>query len=238
VFRWADAVGSPSLNLINDLIIKQLHGTNLGRWNALCKLYREVSLPTDAGQPNTTEGPSNKGSKVLLLLTDSLQPAKQHAMIDDAVVQTDREFESVIQKLKNLWVLRQTSHIDGHHYDLGDFTIRAGHMVVGTSNKGVIFEVEYKPSSAIHGAQALLAELIGILMPPEAQLSFAQPLRNPTPSAEMGIRTPGLIPTSQLIHHRYLLETNYGPAGITGSNYNSLHSTYQLFSLFRKDSLL
>ncbi|KAF9178853.1 hypothetical protein BGZ51_007429 [Haplosporangium sp. Z 767] len=64
------------------------------------------------------------------------------------LVEVEKDIEALIAKLKNLWVHRQHAQVEGHIFDLGDFIVRAGNiMVASTSYKGMLIEVSgYLPT--------------------------------------------------------------------------------------------
>ncbi|KAJ1657165.1 hypothetical protein IWQ61_003389 [Dispira simplex] len=233
VFRWANATSSSSLTQISDNLTSRLYATYTGRWQLGCKLYRGVSAASF--DPASTTGPGfSKGpEKLLLLLTHSLHPAKQYAVVDDTVVEADREMEAIVLKLKNLWVSRQHTRIEGHCYDLGDFQVRIGNLVVGSSPKGLIVEVEYRAANILFQCHRLLAEFIQTMMPGDARLSFATPLLSSGTNSQ-----PTVASRDLLAHNHIVAALDYGPTDIQATWYTPLHTAYQYVALFRKDNLL
>ncbi|KAF9115685.1 hypothetical protein BGX27_006929 [Mortierella sp. AM989] len=61
------------------------------------------------------------------------------------LVEVEKDIEALIVKLKNLWVSRQHAQVEGYVYDLGDFIVRAGNIMVASSSyKGMLIEVFLK----------------------------------------------------------------------------------------------
>ncbi|KAJ1910436.1 hypothetical protein IWQ60_010658 [Tieghemiomyces parasiticus] len=244
VFRWVDATGSSSLTHLTDRITKHFHGTNVGRWNISCKLYREVNLAAAEqerlGQPLPAGQTKPPPEKFLMFLTDSTCPARPHAMVNETIVHVDREFELIVQKMKNLWSFRQSSQIDGHEFDLGDFSIKAGNIIVGTSSKGVVVEIEYRPCIDLTSCRRLLAEFIELLLPPAARLSFAVTPKPDTSAADQDdpTSTNRSVDVSQLHDRNDVLSPDYARVGLNERYCGPIHSAYQFFTLFRKDGLL
>ncbi|KAJ1972693.1 hypothetical protein H4R34_005321 [Dimargaris verticillata] len=248
VFRWVNATGSTSLSQLNAQLTQRLFAANLGRWTVTCRLYREIPpaldpAATTVGSPTMAIG-NKSHEKMLLLLTHTAEPARQYAMVDEScIVETDRELEAIVHKLKNLWVARQSSQIDGHLYDLGDFRVRMGNMMVGTANKGVIVEVEYVPCCYPQACQRILAEFIGLLMPSNAQLSFSVRSTTTNGQQEPGSQSLtsstalGMAPSAVAAHPEVLV-MDYGRAGIYQAQFTALNTAYQYFALFRADNLL
>ncbi|KAJ1972407.1 hypothetical protein H4R35_004691 [Dimargaris xerosporica] len=248
VFRWVNATGSTSLSQLNAQLTQRLFAANLGRWTVTCRLYREIPPAMDpaapaAGSPTMATGIKSH-EKMLLLLTHGSEPARQYAMVDEGcIVETDRELEAIVHKLKNLWVARQSSQIDGHLYDLGDFRVRTGNMMVGTANKGVIVEVEYVPCCHPQACQRILAEFIGLLMPTNAQLSFSIRATETNGHREPGGQNLasstalGMAP-SDVAAHPEVLAIDYSRAGIQQAQFSALNTAYQYFALFRTGNLL
>ncbi|OMH84063.1 hypothetical protein AX774_g2422 [Zancudomyces culisetae] len=61
------------------------------------------------------------------------------------VQRVDSEFELILNKLKNIWKLRQSAKIEGYCAVSvgGDYVIKIGNIMVGTSYKGMLIQAEY-----------------------------------------------------------------------------------------------
>ncbi|CAO3568321.1 unnamed protein product [Mortierella alpina] len=152
-----------------------------------------VSTPaSSAGIENTVAQPS---------------PPKRKAVL----VEVEKDIEALIAKLKNLWVHRQHAQVEGHIFDLGDFIVRAGNiMVASTSYKGMLIEIEYLPqtSSAI-ASNAILEEFVRLISPPGVNLCSPQ-----------------------------MLDYPYEQVGLDPKKWSMLHSGFQYMTLFRRQHIL
>ncbi|KAJ2032088.1 hypothetical protein GGI08_009309 [Coemansia sp. S2] len=86
------------------------------------------------------------------------------------VVEAEPEMESIVLRLKNLWTPRQTARIEGYSYEGDDWIIRTGNMMVGTSYKGLIIEINYLPCSNPEQTRGLMLELLTMILPEDAQV--------------------------------------------------------------------
>ncbi|KAL1915737.1 uncharacterized protein VTP21DRAFT_6496 [Calcarisporiella thermophila] len=198
VFRWKDANGYQSLNYIQDRITKSLQGRPLGRWSVTWKVYRDTNPAVRAGT-----------GKLLHQVAFSQRPRYLCCMVDGGpLVEAEREMETVLLKLKNLWVLRQAAQIEGTSYVVGDFIVRAANVLIGSSYKGVIIEIEYLPCylCSSNASTPILLEFISKITPPGAQFSYG-------------------------------VDINYSEAGLSEEEFSTAHTGYQYISLFKKDIL-
>ncbi|KAG0198084.1 hypothetical protein BGX28_008428 [Mortierella sp. GBA30] len=137
----------------------------------------------------------------------SLSPPKRKAVL----VEVEKDIEALIAKLKNLWVHRQHAQVEGHIFDLGDFIVRAGNiMVASTSYKGMLIEIEYLPqtSSAV-ASNAILEEFVRLISPPGVNLYSPQ-----------------------------MLDYPYEQVGLDPKKWSMLHSGFQYMTLFRRQHIL
>ncbi|KAF9986341.1 hypothetical protein BGZ75_001970 [Mortierella antarctica] len=134
-------------------------------------------------------------------------PPKRKAVL----VEVEKDMEALVAKLKNLWVHRQHAQVEGHIFDLGDFIVRAGNiMVASTSYKGMLIEIEYLPqtSSAI-ASNAILEEFVRLISPPGVNLCSPQ-----------------------------MLDYPYEQVGLDPKKWSMLHSGFQYMTLFRRQHIL
>ncbi|KAF9916510.1 hypothetical protein BX616_003584 [Lobosporangium transversale] len=127
------------------------------------------------------------------------------------LVEVEKDIEALIAKLKNLWVHRQHAQVEGYVFDLGDFIVRAGNiMVASTSYKGMLIEIEYLPqtSSAI-ASNAILEEFVRLISPPGVTLYSPQ-----------------------------MLDYPYEQVGLDSKHWSMLHSGFQYMTLFRRQHIL
>lgn len=57
------------------------------------------------------------------------------------VVEAEKELELIVNRLKNLWQLRQSVNLEGTSYEIGDFSLRVANILLGSSYKGLLLEV-------------------------------------------------------------------------------------------------
>ncbi|KAG0046110.1 hypothetical protein BGZ83_008705 [Gryganskiella cystojenkinii] len=127
------------------------------------------------------------------------------------LVEVEKDIEALIAKLKNLWVHRQHAQVDGQVYDLGDFVVRVGNIMVGsTSYKGVLIEIEYLPqTSSATISNAILEEFVRLISPPGVNL-----------------------------YSPNMLEYPYDQVGLDPGSWSMLHSGFQYMTLFRRQHIL
>ncbi|KAF9578970.1 hypothetical protein BGW38_004973 [Lunasporangiospora selenospora] len=127
------------------------------------------------------------------------------------LVEVERDIEALITKLKNLWVHRQHAQVEGQIYDLGDFIVRAGNiMVASTSYKGMLIEVEYLPqTSSATASNAILEEFVRLISPPGVNLFNPQ-----------------------------ILDYPYDQVGLDPKHWSMLHNGFQYMTLFRRQHIL
>ncbi|KAF9964346.1 hypothetical protein BGZ70_006588 [Mortierella alpina] len=282
--HWRDANGQQSLTLLSDRLLKQFHGTPIGRWTINWKVFRDTSLVSKSGtgkmmhvvhvqggatargvpagsqaanlsagggpstgsgitgSPGATggSGPGQAGADnslawcliddgaVGVASTSSAAPSVVSTPASSAgmeitgaqpappkrkavLVEVEKDIEALIAKLKNLWVHRQHAQVEGHIFDLGDFIVRAGNiMVASTSYKGMLIEIEYLPqtSSAI-ASNAILEEFVRLISPPGVNLCSPQ-----------------------------MLDYPYEQVGLDPKKWSMLHSGFQYMTLFRRQHIL
>ncbi|GJJ78906.1 mediator of RNA polymerase II transcription subunit 20 [Entomortierella parvispora] len=127
------------------------------------------------------------------------------------LVEVEKDIEALIAKLKNLWVHRQHAQVDGYVFDLGDFIVRVGNIMVGsTSYKGMLIEVEYLPqTSSATASNAILEEFVRLISPPGVNL-----------------------------YSPNMLEYPYDQVGLDPGSWSMLHSGFQYMTLFRRQHIL
>ncbi|KAG0375660.1 hypothetical protein BGX24_008795 [Mortierella sp. AD032] len=134
-------------------------------------------------------------------------PPKKRAVL----VEVEKEVEALIAKLKNLWVHRQHAQVEGTVFDMGDFIVRAGNiMVATTSYKGILIEIEYLPqTSSATASNALLEEFVRLISPPGVNLYSPQ-----------------------------MFDYPYEQVGLDPNSWSMLHSGFQFMTLFRRQHIL
>ncbi|GBC06732.1 hypothetical protein RclHR1_07000002 [Rhizophagus clarus] len=128
---------------------------------------------------------------------------------NDVIVEAEREMENILEKLKNLWHLRQVMVYDGYTYIIGDFLIRVAYPK-STNYKGMLMEVEYTSTINPHVAAPILDEFIEILKPPEIEIVKWKP------------------------DDKY----SFSKIGLSEDTFTRAHTDYQYMMLFKSENLL
>jgi len=84
-----------------------------------------------------------------------------------SIITIDRDFAAILKaKLGPLWTHRQTLRLEGHSFDVDDFRVRVGRLLMGDTVRGVIVEVEYTPVDTMFAGEAVLRDFIdGLQLP-------------------------------------------------------------------------
>ncbi|KAJ2309721.1 hypothetical protein H4R23_002997 [Coemansia sp. Cherry 401B] len=179
VLWWRDAQGTASLGLLQERLLRGLRATLRGRWSMDTKLYhsqhnfveRQQLKVADTPAHTRTRGTASDQSMYLVVRGQGASRRQYFVMASNrVVVETEPEMESVVVRLKNLWTPRQTARIEGYSYEGDDWVIRTGNLMVGTSYKGLIIEINYLPCSNPEETRGLMRELLMMILPPDAQI--------------------------------------------------------------------
>ncbi|KAF8935410.1 hypothetical protein BGZ58_005018 [Dissophora ornata] len=162
------------------------------------------------GTPSTSTSTSSVAPSAVNTATSSTG-AESVPKRKAVLVEVEKDIEALIAKLKNLWVHRQHAQVEGHVFDLGDFIVRAGNiMVASTTYKGMLIEIEYLPqSSSATASSAILEELVRLISPPGVNLYSPQ-----------------------------MLDYPYEQVGLDPKKWSMLHSGFQFITLFRRHHIL
>ncbi|KAI8604266.1 mediator complex, subunit Med20 [Dissophora ornata] len=200
---WKDANGPQSLTLLSDRLLRQFHASPIGRWTINWKVFRDTSPVSKSGTGKMMHIVHVQGGATARGVPAGSQKA--------VLVEVEKDIEALIAKLKNLWVHRQHAQVEGHVFDLGDFIVRAGNiMVASTTYKGMLIEIEYLPqSSSATASSAILEELVRLISPPGVNLYSPQ-----------------------------MLDYPYEQVGLDPKKWSMLHSGFQFITLFRRHHIL
>lgn len=143
--RWKNATGMRDFTLIAEQVTKSLHGKNTGPWSCGFKVYRDTShaikRQSQLQIPIQTQ-PSSKEIKSMYQVSLAQQPGQSYCMVEGSVVvEAEKELELIVNRLKNLWQLRQSVNLEGTSYEIGDFSLRVANILLGSSYKGLLLEV-------------------------------------------------------------------------------------------------
>ncbi|KAJ2745292.1 hypothetical protein GGI20_002270 [Coemansia sp. BCRC 34301] len=179
VLWWKDAQGTASLGLLQERLLRGLRASLKGRWSMDTKLFhsphnfveRQNIKVSSPGLVATARGTASDQSMYLVVRGQGPTRRQFYVMASNrVVVEAEPEMESVVLRLKNLWTPRQTARIEGYSYEGDDWVIRTGNMMVGTSYKGLIIEINYLPCSNPEQTRGLMRELLMMILPPDAQV--------------------------------------------------------------------
>ncbi|KAJ1840616.1 hypothetical protein LPJ70_004574 [Coemansia sp. RSA 2708] len=132
---------------------------------------RQQLKVADTPTHTRTRGTASDQSMYLVVRGQGASRRQYFVMASNrVVVETEPEMESVVVRLKNLWTPRQTARIEGYSYEGDDWVIRTGNLMVGTSYKGLIIEINYLPCSNPEETRGLMRELLMMILPPDAQI--------------------------------------------------------------------
>ncbi|KAJ1915663.1 hypothetical protein H4219_004193 [Mycoemilia scoparia] len=189
VLRWADAEGTESMSYLQERLVSGFHAQLSDRWNVKTRLFRsthdyatmnmDMSTSNDADQNQDKK--SNEGPHRFLYLVNMshIVPPRQFAVLtfpgpggiwNQRVIESDVEIETIMSKMKNLWVPRQSAYIEGYSYNLGDFRVHLGTMRVGSGYKGIILQIDYLPCNSYIEVNGIMAEFVQMLLPPNARV--------------------------------------------------------------------
>ncbi|KAJ1723971.1 hypothetical protein LPJ53_001727 [Coemansia erecta] len=181
VLWWKDAQGTASLGLLQERLLRGLRANLKGRWSMDTRLFHsphnfvsvqglKVTSDTDT-QQTEARGTASDQSMYLVARGQGAQRRQFFVMASNrVVVETEPEMESIVLRLKNLWTPRQSARIEGYSYEGDDWVIRTGNLMVGTSYKGLIIEINYLPCSNPEQTRGLMRELLVMILPPDAQV--------------------------------------------------------------------
>ncbi|CAG8518168.1 9583_t:CDS:2 [Acaulospora morrowiae] len=141
----------------------------------------------------------------------NLSPTRIFLLSEDTIVEAEREMESILLKLKNLWTHRPTVNFEGNAYNVGDFIVRAANpLSANVSYKGMLVEVEYLPAVHPYVANSLLREFLTMIVPATMEVVQWEPNE----------------------------ENSYSKVGLSEEVFTRTHTSYQYMMLFKKENLL
>ncbi|XP_054159514.1 mediator of RNA polymerase II transcription subunit 20-like [Oppia nitens] len=150
-----------------ELISKQLEtfgAQKCGQFYVECDTYYSV---------NTASGPisdimdtmipsGGQTSRILSIYHSSEYPLSCFALLDTGLsLVADASFDAIVMNLSAIYSNKKMSRFDcrGQKWSLSDFAIRIGSCSLGPQFKGVLLEVEYRPSVVANHCWDLIKEL-------------------------------------------------------------------------------
>ncbi|KAJ2762133.1 hypothetical protein IWQ56_005112, partial [Coemansia nantahalensis] len=175
VLWWKDAQGTASLRLLQERLLRGLRATLRERWTMDAKLFHSphdfVKLQglkvtgADAPQPAAPRGTASNQSMYVVVRGQGAARRHYYVMASNrVVVEAEPEMDSIVTRLRNLWTPRQTARIEGYTYEGDDWIIRTGNLMVGTSYKGLVIEINYLPCANPDQTRGLMRELLVMVL--------------------------------------------------------------------------
>ena len=95
--------------------------------------------------------PPGEHAYIQILEAPHLSPLP-FALCRGTIITAAPDFAGLLKaKLGALWQHRQTIKCEGHAYDVHDFRVRVGRLVLADQARGVVVEVEYLPLDSMKG---------------------------------------------------------------------------------------
>jgi len=146
-----------------------------GQFCVECDTYYSVNQTTGqtsdpTNDPQMTGGSGGQTSRVLNLYHSSEYPMSCFALLDTgSSLVADSAFDLILMNLSNIYSNKKMSRIDcrGQKWSLSDFCVRIGSCSLGPHLKGVLLEIEYKPSVVANDCWDLMKELASSLWSPQ-----------------------------------------------------------------------
>ncbi|XP_014790192.1 mediator of RNA polymerase II transcription subunit 20 [Octopus bimaculoides] len=156
VFSYPVPEGKNAQQIVDSLQkqVELLGAVKAGNFYVDCETYQSTL-------PNTTT------QRLIHILHNSEQPATCFAILDTGnCLVADSQFDVLMQRLKGFYQQRKGSKIEskGQRYEYGDFLIKIGTVLMASSVKGILVEVEYYPCAIINDCWNLMKELIQSVM--------------------------------------------------------------------------
>ncbi|ORX65971.1 hypothetical protein DL89DRAFT_295825 [Linderina pennispora] len=170
VLQWKDAQGTASLGLLQERLLRGLRASLKGRWSLDTRLFRS---PHNYLELQNIKNRGTASDKSMYLVVRGQGAARRQFIVmasNRVVVEAEPEMESILLRLKNLWTPRQSARIEGYSYEGDDWVIHIGNMMVGTSYKGLVIEINYLPCSNPDQTYGLMRELLMMILPADAQI--------------------------------------------------------------------
>jgi mediator of RNA polymerase II transcription subunit 20 len=246
IVRWTNANGAQSLQLLKERLERAYQARSLGRWSVNCRVYHSTLATTaTTGLASTTISAITSTSEAsdtrapLYFIQSSSWKSQVYAVVSGRlVVAAGRELEAILNKLRNLWTVRQIAMIEGFIYEMGDLLLRAGNLMVSQIHRGLVVELEYLPSRTPGRCRDALEALLRDLLPPGASwTSLAAHELLPNETSEPA---PEQLPSPPPKHY----DTRSPPVpawerlGLSSRECTSAHAAYLCVRLLQRDRLL
>lgn len=117
---------------------------------------------------------------------------KLFVLCGTSILTVDRDFSAFVKsKLGSLWTHRQTLRAEGNSYDVDDFRIRIGHLLMGEQVRGCVVELEYTPCDRMEVGEGMLRDFIDALELPFAGRWVLMPKEGSDPAGDWSILDTG-----------------------------------------------
>jgi len=171
--------GAQTIELLTKRVLI-LGGIQTGQFQVDCDSFGSVAHPM--GGPAQGQGPSS--TRTLNILHNSEYPASTFALLEVPVVPpltpnmtpqqqqqltgyrmvslvADNLFDMIVTKMYPMYTSKKIKiESKGPRYELGDFVIKLGSVVMSQNFKGILVEVEYRPCLVAEACWDLLLEFM------------------------------------------------------------------------------
>jgi len=178
-----------------DLLVKRvqiLGGQLTGQFLVDCDTYASTSPKL-----STQSQPGQQTPRILNVLHNSEYPASTFALLEvplasgnlnvppgaQAGVKTvslvaDNVFDLLIPKIAHVYSSKKIKiESKGHRFELGDFVVKLGSVLMSQNFKGILVEVEYRPCAVAESCWEILLEFMQGILGQNAQLVVPKTLQ-------------------------------------------------------------
>ncbi|CAN6455555.1 unnamed protein product [Victoria cruziana] len=161
--KWILYWQSNSGTALNSQILAEVYqclegmgATKGGRWKTSITLYRVLLRDQNVAA---------EFARDFLGISLNEQPNKHYFILRGSriVVEADSTILTIMEKLQS-YRSRLSLFFEGIQYQIGDFQLRVGKVVISQSEslKGIVMEVEYTPISSVEKSQQIMEEFLDL----------------------------------------------------------------------------
>ncbi|XP_031499021.1 mediator of RNA polymerase II transcription subunit 20a [Nymphaea colorata] len=136
--------------------VESMNATKGGRWKTSITLYKVILRDPNAPAEYARD---------FLGISLNEQPNKHYFILRGSrvVVEADSTILTIMEKLQS-YKSRLSLFFEGIQYQIGDFQLRVGKVVLSHSEnlKGIVMEVEYMPISSVEKSRQIMEEFLDI----------------------------------------------------------------------------
>ncbi|KAL4195836.1 hypothetical protein AMTRI_Chr04g243080 [Amborella trichopoda] len=136
--------------------VECINGIKGGRWKSTLSIYKAIARDLNAPL---------ECARDFLGISFQEQPNKHYFILrgQRLVLEADSNIQSIMEKLQS-YRTRISLNIEGFQYQLGDFLVKMGKVVITHSEnlRGIVMEVEYLPISSLEKSRQIMEEFVDI----------------------------------------------------------------------------